>query len=275
MDLTRYLTNITEAANAIQQRLPFQPEIAIILGSGLGPLANEIQSPVSIDYSEIEHFPVSTVAGHDGKLICGTISGKKVLVMKGRFHYYEGYEMDTVTFPIRVFAKLGIQNLIVTNAAGGIREDLNPGSIMVITDHLSFMCPSPLRGPNLDDFGPRFKDMTEVYSKDLISLAQNAAIQENISINSGVYAFFRGPQYETPSEIRGIAALGADAVGMSTVPEAIVARHCGMKILGISLITNKAAGLNTQELNHKEVTETAALAEKNLVAFVKKILKDW
>lgn len=270
-----YMEKIKETANAIQEHLPFIPEIAVILGSGLGPLAKEVENPTVLDYTSIPHFPQSTVAGHEGKLVIGTIEGKKVIVMKGRFHYYEGHDMDIVTFPIRVFAKLGVRSLFVTNAAGGIKEDLEPGTIMLIKDHLSFMCPSPLRGPNLDEFGPRFKDMTEVYSKELSQIAKDAAKHLSIPLKEGVYAFFRGPQYETPAEILGVKALGADAVGMSTVPEAIVARHSDMKTLGLSLITNKAAGLGTAQLNHAEVTETAANAEKNFVSLAKEIIKDW
>lgn len=275
MNPEQYMLQIDEAAAAIRAKLSCIPDIAIVLGSGLGPLADEVEQPVVIDYSEIPHFPRSTVAGHDGKLVFGTISGKHVLVMKGRFHYYEGYEMDMVTLPTRVFARLGIQYLLVTNAAGGVRDDLNPGTIMLITDHLSYMCPSPLRGPNLEEFGPRFKDMTEVYHHDLIALAKQAAQTVQVPVKEGVYAFFRGPQYETPAEICGIRLLGADAVGMSTVPETIVARHSGMTTLGISLITNKAAGLGTNELNHAEVTQTAQEAERNLVKLVKEIIKEW
>ncbi|NLZ81459.1 MAG: purine-nucleoside phosphorylase [Clostridiales bacterium] len=266
---------INEAAQAIKEKLTFQPEIAIILGSGLGPLANEVENEIVMDYSEIPHFPASTIPGHEGKLVMGTISGKKVIVMKGRFHYYEGHDMSIVTLPTRVFAKLGIKYLLVTNAAGGVRDDLNPGDIMLINDHLSFLCPSPLMGPNLDEFGPRFKDMTEVYNKELMLMANEAAKKVNVDVKEGVYSFFKGPMYETPAEIRGICTLGADAVGMSTVPEAIVARHCGMTTLGISLITNKAAGLGQSELNHVEVTETAANAEKNLIKLAKQILLDW
>ncbi len=269
------MQKINETANTIKSFLPFVPEIAIILGSGLGALAEEVQDATVLDYKSIPNFPMSTVAGHDGKLVAGMIENKKVILMKGRFHYYEGYDMDIVTFPIRVFAKLGIRSLFVTNAAGGIRQDLIPGTIMLMKDHLSFMCPSPLRGPNLDEFGPRFKDMTQVYDKVLSQIAKSAADRLSIPLKEGVYAFFRGPQYETPAEILGIKALGADAVGMSTVPETIVARHCDMKILGLSLITNKAAGLGTTQLNHAEVTETAANAEKNFVSLAKEIIKDW
>lgn len=275
MNPEQYMLQIDEAVSTIRASLPCIPDIAVILGSGLGPLADEVTQTAVLDYSDIPHFPRSTVAGHDGRLVFGTLSGKQVLVMKGRFHYYEGYPMDMVTFPIRVFARLGIRNLLVTNAAGGIRDDLNPGTIMLITDHLSYMCPSPLRGSNLDAFGPRFQDMTEVYQKKLITLAKQAAQTVQIPVKEGVYAFFRGPQYETPSEIRAIRLLGADAVGMSTVPETMVARHSGMSTLGISLITNKAAGLSSGELNHTEVTQTAQSAERNLVKLVKEIIKEW
>lgn len=195
--------------------------------------------------------------------------------MKGRFHYYEGHDMDVVTLPVRVFAKLGIQYLFVTNACGGIREDLNPGQITLISDHIGFMAPSALRGPNLDEFGPRFKDMTEVYSKDLQAIAKKAADKVNVNIKEGVYCFFKGPMFETPAEIRALKVLGADAVGMSTIPEAIVARHCNMKTLGISLITNKAAGLSSQELSHDEVIEIAEKSEKNFATLIKGIIKEW
>lgn len=195
--------------------------------------------------------------------------------MKGRFHYYEGHDMSVVTLPVRVFSKLGINNILVTNAAGGIKDCLKPGSIMFITDHLSFMCPSPLMGPNLDEFGPRFKDMTEVYSKALTHMAKQCAQRLDIEVAEGVYCYFRGPQYETPAEIRAVRMIGADAAGMSTVPEAIVARHCGMNILGISLITNKAAGLSSAELNHTEVQDIAKKAEHNMVSLVKEILGEW
>lgn len=269
------MTRINEATAYLQKHLEIQPEIAIILGSGLGPLGNEIENPQIFDYANIPHFPVSTVPGHAGKLIAGTLSGRKVLVMQGRFHYYEGHEMDIVTLPIRVFARLGIRYLFVTNAAGGIKEGLNPGTITLITDHLSMMCPSPLRGPNLDEFGPRFKDMTEVYSHRLGQIAKDSAKALNISLQEGVYAYFRGPQFETPAEIRAIRTLGADMVGMSTVPEAVVARHCGMETLGLSLITNRAAGLSNAELNHQEVMETADRATKDLIALAKKIIADF
>lgn len=266
-------TKINEAAHYIQNQYSAPIDIAIILGSGLGPLADEVENPTIIDYANIPHFPVSTIPGHEGKLYIGKIGEKTVCVMKGRFHYYEGHDMETITLPIRVFSKLGINKLIVTNACGGIRDDLNPGQITLISDHIGFMLPSPLRGPNLDEFGPRFKDMTEVYSKEYRTIAKETATKLNISLQEGVYAFFKGPMFETPAEIRALKVIGADMVGMSTVPEAIVARHCGMKTLGISLITNKAAGLGNNELNHQEVMETANKAEKDLVRLTKEIIQ--
>lgn len=269
------MTMIDEAACFIRNRIDFTPEIAVILGSGLGPLSKEIEAPTVIPYGEIPHFRVSTVAGHAGELIAGTISGRRVLVMNGRFHFYEGHTIETVTLPIRVFSKLGIKDLIVTNAAGGIKDSLKPGSLMLISDHLSFMCPSPLTGPNLDEFGPRFKDMTDVYTPKLRELAQKTAASLGIGLDEGVYCYFRGPQYETPAEIRAAKLLGADAAGMSTVPEAITARHCGMRILGISLITNKAAGLGGSQLSHEEVGEIARQSEQNFVRLVKNIINDW
>lgn len=268
-------TKINEAYEYIYSHYNKPIDIAIVLGSGLGPLANEIQNPMIIDYQDIPHFPVSNLSGHDGKLIIGTLNNKTVLAMKGRFHYYEGHDMDIVTLPIRVFKKLGIEKLILTNACGGIREDLNPGQIMVISDHIGLFAPSPLRGPNLDEFGPRFKDMTEVYSIEARQIAHQVADEQHISLKEGVYAFFKGPMYETPAEIRAYRTLGADAVGMSTVPEAIVARHSGMTTLGLSLITNKAAGLSQNELDHNEVIETAHQAEKDFVLLVKEIIGKW
>lgn len=266
---------INDATNYIKSIYNQPIDIAIILGSGLGPLADEIENPIVINYQDIPHFPQSNLVGHEGKLIIGNIGSKTVLAMKGRFHYYEGHEMDIVTLPIRIFKKLGIKNLILTNACGGIRDDLNPGQIMIIKDHIGLFCPSPLRGPNLDEFGPRFKDMSEVYSQRLGLLAHNIAEENNISLKDGTYAFFKGPMYETPAEIMAYKSLGADTVGMSTVPEAIVARHCDMTTLGISLITNKAAGLSENELDHEEVIKAANKAEKDLVILVKEIIKQW
>lgn len=268
-------TKINAAAEYIRSIFPGQIDLAIVLGSGLGPLADEIEQPVVINYTDIPYFPAPTLVGHEGKLIIGKLAGKTVCAMKGRFHYYEGHEMDTVTLGIRVFARLGIKKLILTNAAGGIRDDLVPGTIMIISDHIGFFCPSALRGPNLDEFGPRFKDMTEVYSRQAGDIARQVAAGNGIKLPSGVYIFFRGPMFETPAEIRAFRTLGADAVGMSTVPEAIVARHSGMSTFGLSLITNKAAGLSANELSHEEVMETAAIAEQNLVKLVHGVVERW
>lgn len=273
--MDNYSKMIEEAVEYIKSAISDIPEIAIILGSGLGALTNEIENGTTLKYENIPNFKVSTVAGHAGELIAGTIKGRKVLIMSGRFHYYEGHSMDIVTLPIRVFAKLGIKNLIVTNAAGGIGDNLNPGSIMLINDHLSFMCPSPLIGANLDEFGPRFPDMTQIYTNKYLTLAKETAAALDIEVSTGVYCYFRGPQYETPAEIRAIKLLGADAAGMSTVPEAIVARHCQMNILGISLITNKAAGLGNGELSHEEVSQIAKTSGEKMVKLVSSVIENW
>lgn len=267
-------TTINQAYEYIYAKYNKPIDIAIILGSGLGPLADEIENPIIIDYKDIPGFPISTIPGHEGKLYIGKVSGKTVCAMKGRFHYYEGHDMDVVTLPIRVFAKLGIKYLFVTNACGGIREDLNPGQITLISDHIGLFAPSPLRGPNLDEFGPRFKDMSEVYSKELRNIAYHAAKKVDVDLKEGVYCFFKGPMFETPAEIRAFRALGADMCGMSTVSEAIVARHSGMTTLGISLVTNKAVGLSTNQLDHKEVMAAADKAEIDLVKLVKEIIKE-
>lgn len=267
------IKKIVAATNYIRFKGLRVPKIAIILGSGLGELANQVDNKVEISYSDIPYFPSSTVQGHAGKLIIGDLNGVCVVMMQGRFHYYEGHEMDEVTFPIRVFANLGVKNLIVTNAAGGIGEHLNPGDIMMITDHISLFTPSVLRGPNLDRFGPRFPDMTYVYSKEYQSKIRKLANNMSFELKEGVYTYMSGPRYETPADIRAIKVLGGDAVGMSTVPEAIVAKHCGMKVVGLSFITNKAAGLSICPLNHQEVLETANKAGENMSKLIKAIVK--
>jgi len=250
-------------------------DIAVILGSGLGPLANEIEVETMIRYQDIPAFPVSTVKGHEGKLIIGTLNNKTILAMQGRFHYYEGYDMQDITLPIRIFSRLGIQKLIITNACGGIRDDLLPGDIVCITDQISLFCPSPLRGANLDDFGPRFKDMSEIYNKKAQQLLHEVAKKENLVVKDGIYCFFKGPMFESPAEIQAIKTIGGDLAGMSTVPEAIVARHCNMQTLGISLVTNKAAGLSHNELSHQEVVDTAKKAEHDLVKLMKGFIAVW
>ena len=232
-------------------------DIGVILGSGLGDYAEALEDAVKLPYSEIPGFPRSTVAGHAGMWCCGTLYGKRVVMMQGRFHYYEGYGMKDVTLPVRVMQKIGVKTLIVTNAAGGVNLGYHPGELMVIGDMFSMTAQNPLIGPNLDAFGPRFPDMSCAFDKELRALAHECANEQGFALREGVYAQMTGPTYETPAEIRMLRTLGADAVGMSTVPEVIVARHGGMRVRGISCITNMAAGILDQPLNHAEVTETA------------------
>ena len=232
-------------------------DIGVILGSGLGDYAEALEDAVKLPYSEIPGFPRSTVAGHAGMWCCGTLYGKRVVMMQGRFHYYEGYSMKDVTLPVRVMQKIGVKTLVVTNAAGGVNLGYHPGELMVIGDMFSMTAQNPLIGPNLDAFGPRFPDMSCAFDKELRALAHECANEQGFALREGVYAQMTGPTYETPAEIRMLRTLGADAVGMSTVPEVIVARHGGMRVLGISCITNMAAGILDQPLDHAEVTETA------------------
>ena len=232
-------------------------DIGVILGSGLGDYAEALEDAVKLPYSEIPGFPRSTVAGHAGMWCCGTLYGKRVVMMQGRFHYYEGYGMKDMTLPVRVMQKIGVKTLIVTNAAGGVNLGYHPGELMVIGDMFSMTAQNPLIGPNLDAFGPRFPDMSCAFDKELRALAHECANEQGFALREGVYAQMTGPMYETPAEIRMLRTLGADAVGMSTVPEVLVARHGGMRVLGISCITNMAAGILDQPLNHAEVTETA------------------
>lgn len=232
-------------------------DIGVILGSGLGDYAEALEDAVKLPYSEIPGFPRSTVAGHAGMWCCGTLYGKRVVMMQGRFHYYEGYGMKDVTLPVRVMQKIGVKTLVVTNAAGGVNLGYHPGELMVIGDMFSMTAQNPLIGPNLDAFGPRFPDMSCAFDKELRALAHECANEQGFALREGVYAQMTGPTYETPAEIRMLRTLGADAVGMSTVPEVVVARHGGMRVLGVSCITNMAAGILDQPLNHAEVTETA------------------
>lgn len=266
---------ITEAYSYIKNKYDKPIDIAVVLGSGLGDLANKIENPTTIDYQEIPGFCHTTIPGHAGRLIIGQIGNKTVVAMQGRFHYYEGHDINTCTLPVRVFSKLGIRKIILTNACGGIRDDLNPGSIVCISDHISLFAPSPLRGANLDEFGPRFVDMSTTYTPEARELAHKCAKDINLDLKEGVYTFFHGPMYETPAEIKAIRTLGGDMVGMSTVPEAIVARHCGMTILGFSLVTNKAAGLSAGNINHDEVMETANNAGKKFITLVSGVIKEW
>lgn len=263
------------AADHIRSRIDAKPQIGIILGSGLGSLVDVLEQPVEIDYSEIPGFPRTTVEGHEGKLVYGVLMGKRVLAMKGRFHLYEGYDISQVIFHIRVFSLLGISNLLVTNAAGGVNTDFEAGDLMLITDHISFFAPSPLRGSNINEFGVRFPDMCNAYDSNLIRIAQAAANEDGIPVKQGIYAFAQGPMFETPAEVRAFRILGADAVGMSTVPEVIVARHSGMKVMGISCITNMAAGVLEEALNHSDVMETANRVGKSFASLVTGIVARW
>ncbi|HJQ25825.1 MAG TPA: purine-nucleoside phosphorylase [Blastocatellia bacterium] len=255
----------SEAARFISAKAPQRtPRAAIVLGSGLGGVADAIEDAVEILYDEIPFFMRSTVEGHAGKLIVGSLGGVDVVVMRGRFHFYEGYTMEEVTFPVRVFAVMGIKTLVLTNAAGGTASRLGPGSLMIITDHINMMGDNPLRGANDARFGPRFPDMTSVYAPEYIAVAHEVARAMGIELAEGVYLGVRGPSYETPAEVRLFTRFGGDALGMSTVPEAIVARHCQIKLLAISCITNVAAGLSHQEINHEEVMEVGARAGRQL-----------
>lgn len=245
-----------QAARTIRSRTSLKPEVALVLGSGLGGFADEFAEAVAIPYGEIPGFATSTAEGHAGRLVVGRVGLVPVIAMQGRVHYYEGYTLEEVTFPIRVFKLLGIKRLILTNAAGGIDIELNQGALMVISDHLNLMGVNPLRGPNDERFGPRFPDMSEAYSRNLQQQAVEVARTLGIEIRRGIYAALAGPSYETPAEIHMFRACGADAVGMSTVPETIVARQMGIEVLGISCITNMAAGISDEPINHAEVMET-------------------
>lgn len=267
-------TKISEAANYILDKTDIRPEIALILGSGLGSLADEIENAVYFAYSDIPHFPVSTVQGHAGRLVIGTLEGKKVIAMQGRFHYYEGYKMEDVTFPVRVMKLIGVEKLIVTNAAGAVNTSFNPGDLMLITDHLNLTGDNPLIGGNLEKFGPRFPDMSSAYNKELIDKVRKVAKTIDINLQEGVYAAMSGPTYETPAEVKMVRILGGDAVGMSTVPEVIIAVHSGIKVVGISCMTNMAAGILEQPLDHGEVMETSAKVREKFTRLMKNVIKE-
>ncbi|EPZ37366.1 Purine nucleoside phosphorylase 1 [Anoxybacillus ayderensis] len=265
---------IEQAAQFLKEKFPTSPQIGLILGSGLGVLADEIEQAIKIPYSDIPNFPVSTVEGHAGQLVYGQLEGATVIVMQGRFHYYEGYSFEKVTFPVRVMKALGVEQLIVTNAAGGVNESFEPGDLMIISDHINNMGGNPLIGPNDAALGVRFPDMSEAYSKRLRQLAKDVANEIGLRVREGVYVANTGPAYETPAEIRMIRVMGGDAVGMSTVPEVIVARHGGMEVLGISCISNMAAGILDQPLTHDEVIETTEKVKADFLRFVKAIVRN-
>lgn len=258
------LQKIQETAQWIKAHTQLAPETAIVLGTGLGRLASEIEVVDAFPYSEIPNFPVSTVEGHSGRLLFGRLGGKEVMALEGRFHYYEGYTMKEVTFPVRVMHELGIKTLFVSNAAGGMNPDFEIGDLMLITDHINFMPEHPLHGPNFPT-GPRFPDMSEAYNRELLDMARGIAAEKGIRTVEGVYIATQGPTYETPAEYKMFRILGADAVGMSTVPEVIVARHCGIRVFGISIITDLGVEGKIVEVSHEEV-QRAANAVQPLMA---------
>jgi len=272
-DSTAPEEKIAKAADCLLERWGNRrPRIGLVLGSGLGPIAERLEDPIAVDYTDIPHFPHTTVPGHEGRLLCGRLSGRDVAVMQGRFHYYEGHAISDIAFPVRVLRKTGITDLILTNAAGGVNRSFRPGDLMLITDHVGLFCEPVLRGPNLDDCGPRFPDQSRVYDRKLADLARASATGSDQPLREGVYVYCKGPQFETPAEIRLIAALGGDAVGMSTVPEAVAATHCGMRVLGISCITNAAAGILDQPLSHAEVLEAGRELSARAVRLVETII---
>lgn len=260
------------AARVIRARMTAQAGVALVLGSGLGGFADEFEDAARISYQEIPGFVTSTAQGHAGALVIGNVEGVPVVAMQGRVHYYEGYSLEEVTFPIRTFKLLGIKNLILTNAAGGIDVQLTQGALMVISDHLNLMGVNPLRGVNDERFGPRFPDMSEVYSRALQELVVDEAKELGVMIRRGVYAALAGPSYETPAEIHMLRSFEADAVGMSTVPEAIVARQMGLNVLGISCITNMAAGISEQPINHEEVVETGERVRATFTQLLRRVI---
>ncbi len=260
------------AADYIRARAPFEPEIAVVLGSCLGPFAEELCDPVSIDYAHIPNFLVTTVESHAGKLIFGSVGGKRVVCMSGRFHFYEGYDYEQLAIPVRVLKLLGIRALILTNAAGAVNESYRPGDVMILSDHIKLTGASPLRGPNLPEFGPRFFDMTKTYTPAFRAIARACGEGSGLTVHEGVYMFFTGPQFETPAEIRAARILGADAVGMSTVTEVLTAAHCGIPLLALSVVTNMAAGVLDQPLSAEEVDETAGKIGARFSAYVKDII---
>lgn len=270
------LQQVDEVAEAVRGRLHLQPRVGLILGSGLGGVADAVQNPDLIPYPELPHWPVSTVRGHAGRLVAGRLEGQPVLVMQGRNHFYEGYSMSQVTLPVRVMKRLGIETLIVTNAAGAINPDYIPGDLMLILDHLNLigmMGFNPLVGPNMEEFGPRFPDMSQAYDRSLGELARQAARRQGIVLREGVYVGLSGPSFETPADLRFLRAVGADAVGMSTTPEVTVARHSDMRVLGISGISNKANLDGNTPTSHQEVLDAGLVMAPRLEAIIRSVLQ--
>ena len=270
------MQKLNEAKQYIEKRTNgIEIYAGLVLGSGLGDMANEIANPIIIDYKDIPNFPVSTVPGHAGRMVIGELEGKVVLCMQGRFHFYEGYDMDKVVFPIQTMRMIGIKNLILTNAAGCVNAMWQAGDLMMITDHIKLCAESPMRGHNADELGPRFFDMSEAYDPELRKIVRQEAKKLGINLREGVYMFFSGPNFETPAEIRAARTIGADAVGMSTVPEAIAAAHCGLRTIGISCMTNMAAGVLDRKLGHDEVLETGLRVRDQFSALIRGIVREF
>jgi purine-nucleoside phosphorylase len=264
---------VEEAAAAVRARCGALPQVAIVLGSGLGDFADTLLNSVATPYEQLPHWPASKVIGHAGRLVVGSVAGKRIAALAGRAHFYEGHSLETVVFATRVMARLGVKQVILTNAAGGINTSFAQGALMVIDDHINFLGSNPLVGPNDERFGHRFPDMSEVYSRRLRGIADEAARAKGVAVSHGIYIAVHGPSYETPAEIRAFRTIGADAVGMSTVPEAIAARHMGIEVLGISCITNMAAGVLPQPLDHNEVMETARRVRGSFISLLEGIIE--
>lgn len=267
---------IDEATSFIRSKVKIEPKIGLVLGSGLGGLADDVKNPVIIPFKEIPHWPVSTIQGHVGHLLIGELYGKPAMVMQGRVHYYEGYPMDQVTFPIRVMQRLGVQTIILTNAAGATNPDYTPGDVMVLKDHIALIGMAglnPLRGPNLEEFGPRFPDMSQPYDRELIKLAHQVAKDNKVYLHEGVYVCLSGPSFESPADLRFLRGIGADAVGMSTVPETIVARHGGTRVLAFSGISNKANLDGSTETTHEEVLQAGKLIVPKLSSIIRGVIE--
>lgn len=269
-----YSEKLSEAVRYLSGKIEARPDVAIILGSGLGALADNIETAAVIAYENIPYWPRSTAPGHAGKLIFGDLEGTNVVIMQGRVHYYEGYTMEEVVFPIRVLGRIGIRTLIVTNASGGIDPDIPTGGLVAVEDHINFMGTNPLIGENDDDFGPRFPDMTEAYDREYIRKLERAAEKDNVRLDKGVYIAFSGPSFETPAEIRMAKTLGADLVGMSTVPEVITANHMGIRVCGISCVANAAAGISKNRLSHQEVLDTMKESSASLCRLICAFLRE-
>ena len=269
------IAQVKEGATYIEERIRVKPRLGIVLGSGLGALGERVEEPVVIPYGEIPHFHGSTVQGHSGRLVTGMLQGCPVMVLQGRLHYYEGLSMDEVVFPVRCMRILGVDNLIVTNAAGSLNTDFRPGDLMLIRDHIKLVTDSPLRGANIDEFGPRFNDMSDPYSAEIRDLAKQCSEALGFELKEGVYCYMPGPSYETASEVRMLGLLGGHAVGMSTVPEVITATHAGMRVLGISCITNMGTGILDQPLHHDEIIRVGERVRRTFITLLESIVGSW